>query len=152
MNLLLEHSKCVQFYTYLDPIFDLEPRLEQFTYLISDLETAGQMHERLSGSSLIIPGKELHDIVVSAKVQFVWAVISAFDYEPTMPAELPYADGNTGLWTGSPKPQADGARFEIVCWDSGATLFIGIDAAFGQKLRMRYPDIRDLDDYSRTQG
>jgi len=152
MNLLLEHSKFVDYYTYLDPIFEVAPELAEFTYLISDIEIVGEIDERLAHGPIVISGRNLRAIVEEKKVQFIWAVLSAFDHEPTIPTELPYADGNSGLWADSPRPQMRDAKFEIVCWDSGATLFIGLEPAVGEKLKQRYPDIRDLDAYNRKKG
>ena len=152
MNLLLEHSKFVDYYTYLDPIFDAAPELADFTYLISNVEVAGEVDERLTCSPIVISGFQLRAIVKEKKVQFVWAVLSAFDHDPMIPAELPYADGNSGFWTGSPRPQAHGAKFEIVCWDSGATLLIGIEPEVAMKIKQRFSDIQDLDAYNQKRG
>jgi hypothetical protein len=149
MNLLLHRSNFVDFYTYLDPIFEAAPELADFTFLISEIELGCQRDERLASEPSIISGHELRAIVESRKVQFIWAVLSAFDDKPAVPTELPFADGNSRFWEGSPKPQISDAKFEIVCWDSSATLFIGIEAATATKLRHRYPDILDLDDYNR---
>ena len=151
MNLLLERSKFVEYYTYLDPVFRAAPEFVDFTFLISDIEIGGGC-ERLAKGPLVISGRELQAIVEKEKVQFIWAVLSAFDREPAIPDELPYADGNPGLWKGSPKPQNSGEKFEIVCWDSGSTLFIGIEASTAEKLRQRYPDIQDLDEYNKNHG
>jgi len=152
MNLLLEHSKFVEYYTYLGPIFEAAPELAEFTYLISDLETAGETDGRLARGPIVITGRDLRAIVTERKVQFIWAVLSAFDHEPAIPPELPYADGNTGFWTDAPRPQMRDAKFEIVCWDSSATLFIGLEAATAAKIQKRYPDTRDLDAYNRKKG
>jgi hypothetical protein len=150
MNLLLERSKFVDYYTYLDPIFQAAPELADFTYLISDLEIGGGC-ERLAKGPLVLSGIELQAIVENEQVQFIWAVLSAFDREPAIPAELPYADGNQALWKGSPKPQISDAKFEIVCWDSASTLFIGVEASTAAKLQQKYPDIQDLDEYNQNQ-
>ena len=150
MNLLLERSKSVEFYTYLDSIFEAAPELADFSYLISDVEIGGSREERLTKDPIVISGRELCSIVKKDKVQFIWAVFSAFDGAPAVPAELPYADGNPSFWKDSPKPQIPEAKFEIVCWDSSSTLFIGIHAYTAAKLLQRYPDIQDLDEYNRN--
>jgi hypothetical protein len=149
MNLILEKSKFVEHYTYLDPIFDTAPEFAEFTYLISDLAILSPnsfTDTKLSDNPLVISGRVLRDIVQKDKIQFVWAVLSGFDREPIIPSELPYADGNPNFWQGVPTPQIPEAQFEIVCWDSGATLFIGIDSLVAEKLRRKYPDILDLDE------
>lgn len=146
MNLILQNSKFVDFHTYLDPIFDAGPELAGFTYLVSDLEVGFSSDRRLLHSPIVITGHELKKIVDGEKVQFVWAVLSAFTHAPKMPGKPPYADGNPGFWHGSPEPQIPDASFEIVCFDSSATLFIGVDESIAEKLRGKYPDIRLLED------
>lgn len=152
MNLLLEHSKFVEYYTYLDPIFAAAPELADFTFLISDIEIAGETDERLARDPMVIQGRELRAIVEDKKVQFIWAVLSAFDHQPKIPEELPYADGNSGFWSGSPRPQLSDAKLEIVCWDSSATLFIGLDPSTVAKIQQRFPDIRDLNVYNQKRA
>jgi hypothetical protein len=152
MNLLLKRSKFVEYYTYLDPIFHAAPELVDYTFLVSDIEIGWCSSERLAKDPLVISGRELQAIVAKEKVQFIWAVLSAFDHEPVIPEELPYANGNPKLWVDSPKPQIANAKFEIVCWDSGSTLFIGIESSTAAKLRQKYPDIQDLDEYNRNHG
>lgn len=117
-NLLLNRSKFVECYTYLDPIFEAAPELADFTFLITDIELGNHRDERLASEPIIISGHELRAMVEAKKIQFIWAVLSAFDHIPTVPSELPFADGNSQFWEGSPKPQITDAKFEIVCWDS----------------------------------
>lgn len=80
------------------------------------------------------------------EVQIIWAVLSAFKKEPKEIGELiPFADGNSELWKGSPKPQLKSAIFEIVCWDSSSTLFIGVSDEIGKDLILSYPDIKKIE-------
>lgn len=44
MNLILEKSQFVDFYTYLDPIFEAVPQLADFQYLISDPQVTACSH------------------------------------------------------------------------------------------------------------
>ncbi len=105
MNLLLSRSKFVECYTYLDPIFEAAPELADFTFLITDIELGNHRDERLASEPIIISGHELRVMVEAKKIQFIWAVLSAFDHKPIVPSELPFADGNLQFWEGSPKPQ-----------------------------------------------
>jgi hypothetical protein len=146
MNLILQNSRFVDFHTYLDPIFEAVPELADFTYLISDHEVGWCADKRLAHSPMVIAGHELKKIVDGEKVQFIWAVLSAFNHVPIVPKKPPYADGNPGFWRGTPMPQMPDASFEIVCFDSSATLFIGVDASIAEKLRRKYPDIRILEE------
>jgi len=146
MNLILQNSARVQYYTYLDTIFDAVAEFESYWYLISELEYNQCEDPRLLSELIIISGAELKTIVEKEHIQFIWGVLSAFTEKPTeVPDELPFADGNPEFWKGSPQPQAPGAKFEIVCFDSSLTLFIGVPEPMAEKLRRLYPDILDLD-------
>jgi hypothetical protein len=59
--------------------------------------------------------------------------------------DLPYADGNPALWKGSPKVQLKEAVFEIVCFDSGATLLIGAPGEIGAQFKAVFTEARALD-------
>ena len=144
MNLLLENSTSVEAYTYLDELFEAIPRLQSYIYLLSDLEATNWSRGE---SPITISGSDLFKTISSSQVQFIWGVLSAFTDEPVTPDDLPYADGNATLWKPNSIPQCSGAEFEIVCWDSGATLFIGVDDTFAADLREVYPDIKCLDSY-----
>jgi len=146
MNLILEKSRYVESYTHLRALFDAVPQLRSYFYVISDLEVSGTKDPRLFGDVVRLSGEELHAMVRSEDMQFVWAVFSALEEPPArLPLELPSADGNPRFWEGSPKPQMPGASFEIVAFDASCTLFIGVDAALAARLRDLYQDIADLD-------
>ena len=143
MNLLLTDSKHVDFYTYLDQLFEVIPRFQSYNYLVSDLVAPNWT----SKDSVTISGTDLFQLITYSKVQFIWGVFSAFTEIPIIPSDLPYADGNSSLWKPNSKLQCVGAEFEIVCWDSGSTLFIGVDEALASDLKSLYPDIQQLDAY-----
>lgn len=145
MNLIVENSRYVQYYTYLDRVFSEIPELQQYNWLLSDLELNFCSDPRLSQESVVIEGASLNEILQKAHMQFIWAVLSGYIEKPQIPKKLPYADGNPHFWEGSPKPQGDGAQMEIVCWDSTCTLFINVNESIATKLRGLYPDIKDLD-------
>jgi hypothetical protein len=150
MNLILENSACMEYHTYFGKLFESVPELSSYSYLISGLDTNGSTDERLRSDVVVLSGEELAAIVREHDVQFIWAVLSAFREIPkALPLELPFADGNPNFWRGSPRPQLPGATFEIVCFDSGCTLFIGVDAGLAANLKSVYPDIRDLDERNR---
>ena len=145
MNLLLHKSEHVEFYTYLDSLFDACGELREYEYLITDLEVSYSTDQRLHQDVVTISGEELYEIIKKESVQFIWGVFSAYNKAPLMVRNLPYADGNRQLWEGSPSPQANGALFEIVAWDSGCTLFIGLSDSIAKTLKELYPDIKNLD-------
>ncbi|WP_145365012.1 hypothetical protein [Stratiformator vulcanicus] len=84
---------------------------------------------------------------------FQWAVVSAIPAhcqdDLTTLAEAPYADGNTGFWSGVPSPQYSLAAFEIVCWDSSAILCIGADETIAAAFENAFPGAVDLDEINR---
>lgn len=68
--------------------------------------------------------------------------------EPRL-SEAPYAGGNSDFWKGIPKKQWTDSLFEIVCWDSSATLWIGLPDKLGMKVLKNAPGIMDLDELNK---
>lgn len=150
-NLIIEDSKYVDFYTYLDSVFATIPELRKLYWLITDLECNHCPDPRLREDPVLIEGKTFNEIIQVNEIQFIWGVLSGFSDKPIkIPAKLPYADGNPRFWKGKPKPQATGAEIEIVCWDSTCTLFINANDSVATKLKELYPDIRNLDDENKS--
>jgi hypothetical protein len=153
MNLILENSKYVEYYTDLCKLFNNIPELIQYNYLISDIEFNHCSDSRLHKNPVIIDGKVLFEIVKKEDIQFNWAVLSAFKSKiESNPVKVPFADGNSTFWQGHPKPQAPGAEFEIVCWDSASTFFINMHNDITEKLLKLFPDIKDLDKENESRG
>jgi hypothetical protein len=146
MNLILENSKYVEYYTYLDRVFDAIPELQKFNWLITDLEVNFVDDPRFYQEPVLIDGSSLNQVLQKTSIQFIWAVFSGYlEKLIEIPDELPFADGNPDFWEGSLKPQAKGAQLEIVCWDSTCTLFINVSDGMATKLKELYPDIKNLD-------
>ena len=86
---------------------------------------------------------------IEARPVFAWGVLSAISFDDLPAAKAancyPYADGNRGFWTGCPKPQHPLAAFEVVCWDSSATLLIGGSSKVADAFLAAYPSALDLD-------
>ncbi|WP_236696674.1 hypothetical protein [Rhodopirellula islandica] len=103
----------------------------------------------------LVDGDTLYDFALN-RPQFVWSVLSALpasaDFDPTILDSVPYADGNADLWHGSPRPQFSDASFEIVCWDSSATLLIGASDDVANAFLAAYPDARNLDTDNQSRG
>ena len=80
--------------------------------------------------------------------QYIWAVFSAF--APDIAASqidlqsLPSAE-SPDFWQDHAKPQHPQALFEIVCWDSTCTLFIGLPDKLAQRVVAEFPECRTLD-------
>ena len=125
VNLIVENSEYVKHYTYLDEDFSTIPELRKLNWLITDLELNKVEDPRLLRDPVVIDGVSLTEILQKTKMQFIWAVLSGYPQKSIeVPEDLPYADGNPNFWTGSPKPQAEGAQVEIVCWDCHPQKFI----------------------------
>ena len=143
MNYIQSNTNKVDFYTsLLDVERWLEINLEDYDWNISDIDGAWPELDDPSW----VTGIELKSKLEEFDYQFVWAVLSAFPkghYKQL--SDKPYADGNPHFWKGMPEKQMDSSLFEIVCWDSSATLFIGLPTEMGEKLVSNAPGIKDLD-------
>ena len=149
MNLILERSKQMRWYTDMRLVFSALPGVcETHDWLISDIDCNFYPDERIAYGTnpVLISGPELLEIVNEHEIQFIWAVFSALP-QGTQPdlSNVPYADGNPAFWTGSPRPQLKEALFEIVCWDSSSTLLIGAPDDIAQRFQSNFTDALDLD-------
>ncbi|MES9903817.1 MAG: hypothetical protein ABW168_14220 [Sedimenticola sp.] len=154
MNILLEKSKHIQYYGHMNDIFDvLDGVCEEYDWYVSDIETNCAPPWDANSRDMMINGYELKKIITETDIQFIWAVFSAIQkgVTPIINA-LPYADGNNDYWVGEPKPQLNGAEFEIVCWDSSLFLLIGLPDDMGQKFISKYTDAIDLDEYNKAKS
>jgi hypothetical protein len=144
MNYIQENTKDVNFYTSLKDIEKwLEIDIQEYDWHLSDIEGAWQ---ELDDPSWVL-GSDLAAKLNEFDFQFVWAVISVFPKgAKQLLSEKPFADGNQEFWEGSPKKQLADSLFEIVCWDSSATLFIGLPEELAKKLLNNAPGIKNLDE------
>jgi hypothetical protein len=144
MNFIQYKALQVEFYTSLKDVERwLEIDLSDYDWHFSDVDGGWVGLEYPSW----VPGEVLSAKLKEFDYQFIWAVISAFP-KGTKPFldNNPYADGNPGFWEGSPKKQIGNALFEIVCWDSSATLFIGLPDFLSKVLLKNAPGIKNLDE------
>ncbi len=144
MNLIQENAKEVEFFTSLRDIEKwMEINMEDYDWHFADVDGGWAPLE----SPRWVTGKELRSKITEFDYQFVWAVISAYPSGTEVKlSEIPYADGNPEFWIGSPKKQLDDSLFEIVCWDSSATLFIDLPDQLGQNILKNAPGIKNLDE------
>lgn len=109
MNLILEKTNQVKFFTNMNKVFlGLRILCRDYDWYVSDIETNGYFVEEGWYSGL-----ELEEKITGNDVQFIWAVFSAVPkstrFEVT---ESPFVDGNPDYWNGSnPRPQLSGGRF-----------------------------------------
>lgn len=150
MNLIVEKSPQIKWYTDLYPFFSrIESIVRSYTWLWTNVDLLAPIpFEEDAPDVYWISGDALVEFVTN-RPQFIWSVLSAISPNNVGAARkldcYPYADGNRGLWINSPKPQHPHAEFEIVCWDSGATLLIGGKGEVLDAFLVAYPGAHDLD-------
>ena len=146
MNFIQENTNKVNFYTSLRDVSKwLEISLEDFDFHLTDVDGGWDYNQ----DPKWITGLALNSIIKEFDYQFVWAVISFYPKGTTPKlSEEPYADGNPDFWIGNPKKQLEDSLFEIVCWDSSATLFIGLPNDLSEKLLKNAPGIEDLNKFN----
>ena len=140
MNLVLENPEQVAWYTDMAAILramGVDPK--DYNWYLSDIDANGTMPLPEEGDGWVT-GDALAELL-SKPIQFVWGVFSAFP--PGVRVEVsraPVADGNRNLWyPPEASPQLPGACFEVVCWDSSATLLIGISQEQAAEFLRAFP-------------
>lgn len=139
------------FYTDLRAVFDvLGDRILDFHWLLTDVDCIHTPAELPpDGDPLLCSGGALRDILrrQSHPPQFVWAVLTGLDpdlqIDLSVVRNLPFANGNAALWRGKPRIQCPGARVEIVCWDSSATLLTTGDQDLVTRFCSGFPEAVD---------
>ena len=150
MNLIAEKTPRIEWYTDLYPFFcEIESIVRSHAWLWTDIDINTQLPILEDKPGVIwISGDAIFEFTANHP-QFIWSVFSAISSATVDAAKaldcIPHADGNPDFWVGSPTPQHPNAVFEIVCWDSSATLLIGADQTIANAFRRAYPDVRDLD-------
>lgn len=142
MNLILERTDQVRFFTNMrEVIAALGISCSDYDWYVSDIETNGFQFAEGWYS-----GGELELRIASDDIQFIWAVFSAFPKGMRVDVrDAPFVDGNPHYWDGSePGPQLEEAIFEIACWDSSATILVGLDAEKVRSYRSNFSDAVDL--------
>ena len=142
MNLIIKNTEQIKFFTYLPQIFDaLKIACREFDWYLSDIETNG-----FDIKDGWYTGEELSQRIEENEIQFIWGVISAVKKRNRpIVADSPYADGNSDLWNiPNIKPQLPEALFEIVSWDSSATILIGLNDELTEKFTSVYSDAKKL--------
>lgn len=145
MNLVLESSERVPFYTDMRcTLTAMGVEASAYDWYVSDLE-ANVAVSALGFGDVWVTGEELSQ-VLAGDIQFVWAVFSAVPKGTKFDVEVPpVADGNASFWQ-SPevRPQLQGACFEIVCWDSSATVLVGVSQEQAARFLAAYPEAKPL--------
>ena len=146
MNLILERTKQVRFFTNMQLVFSaLGISASDYDWYVSDVETNYYGNE-FESKDQWIEGSLLQNFVQNNEVQFIWAVFSAVprgtSYDVINP---PYIEGNPDYWCGKEiTPQLEGALFEIACWDSSATILVGLPTKLELNFEAIYTDAKSL--------
>ena len=145
MSLILERSSQVPFYTDMRLTLQaLGITAARFDWFVSDIESS--VGEGFPDEDAWFEGEELQRLLDSQEIQFVWAVFSAVPrgYRCNVKT-APYVEGYPDYWKlAQPKPQLPGALFEVACWDSSATIFVGLPEALSASLISALPDAEPL--------
>lgn len=146
MNLILERTDQVRFFTNMRLVFSaLGISAADYDWFISDIET-NYYGTGFTSEDQWMEGQALQSFVSQNEVQFIWAVFSAVPkgYRPAVLA-APYIEGNPDFWNGKEMaPQLDGALFEIACWDSSATILVGLPPTLEENFKLAYSDACSL--------
>ena len=148
MNVILENSPNVAYYTDMRVVMEsLGNQFRNYDWLISDIDGGfWDEHAPQLEDPTVIDGPHLEQVLSANSGQFIWAVFSAFPRGTAIDlGVLPKADGNPDFWHNKPKPQHPDALFEIVCWDSSATLLIGVPDEMANLFLSAFPEARNLD-------
>jgi hypothetical protein len=145
MNLVLESPECVPFYTDMrSTLTAMGVEATAYDWFVSDVETNIAV-PALADGDVWVTGDELSRML-SHDIQFIWGVFSAVPrgtrFEVLVP---PGADGNPSFWQPpAVRPQLEGACLEIVCWDSSATVLVGVSSVQAERFLATYPDALPL--------
>ena len=154
MNLILEKTDQVPFFTNMALVFNaLGISAADYDWYVSDIETNCSVPV-FSQNNRWISGRELQEFLNNSDVQFIWAVFSAVPKGVHFIVETPpYSHDNPSYWREEDvQPQLEGALFEIVCWDSSATILIGLPAAAEASFIRAFPDTRPLVSVAQRHG
>ena len=144
MNVVLEDPKAVPYFTDMKATLqaaEIDPL--NFEWYLSDLETNFTI-DALPIRAGWMTGEEMQRALSKENLQFVWAVFSAFPRGMRFEVnDEPCADGNPRYWSDANlKPQLPGANFEVVSWDSSATLLVCVPEQSGLAFMRKYPQAK----------
>lgn len=144
MNFVLEGPSRVPFYTDMAAtLAALGIAAEAYDWYLNDLE-CNVIPEGFSESDQWMTGQDLQRLLLKPDLQFIWGVFSAVPIGYRAAVErAPYPDG-PDIWLPHATPQLPGAHFEIICWDSSATVLIGLPEAALQRFQAVYPEVKAI--------
>ncbi len=116
-----------------------------YDWFVSDIEN-NYYGTDFASEDQWIEGEALQNFVDKSEVQFIWAVFSAVPKGfRSAVTKVPYIEGNEDYWNGKEMPpQLPGALFEIACWDSSATILVGLPPELEENFKRAYSDACSL--------
>ena len=144
MNVALDDFSAVPYFTDMNATFEAaEIKAADFDWYVSDLETNYAL-DALPASAGWMTGLELEEALAKPGLRFIWAILSAFPRGTSFEVpDEPCADGNPQYWSNPKlKPQLPGALFEVIAWDSSATILVGVPDHSGLAFMRRYPQAK----------
>lgn len=146
MNLILEGANSVRYFTDMGATLDaLGISASDYDWFVSDIET--NVGEDIFGwDDRWISGRDLQ-ASLALGIQFIYGVFSAFPkgYRRTIEAS-PRVYDNPNYWSGGAvSTQLPDALFEVACWDSSATILIGLPEQATVAFMQRYPAAKRLE-------
>lgn len=149
MNVILESSAPVQHFASLPATLTAaQISVGYYDWYICDVEV-DVPYPDIDLSDRWYTGDEMSAIFMSAPLQFVWGVFSAFPRRPRAlrpPVHLvPFVKVNEDYWADAPRlPQLPEAVLEIACWDGCATILSGLTLEQAWAFKSRFPQARLL--------
>jgi hypothetical protein len=146
MNLILESPASVPYFTDLGCILKATGlEIRNFDWYVSDVETNLDVPDLLAGSRWFT-GEELAQVLATDQLQFIWGVLSAVPKGMRCPIEAePIVYGNRSYWVaGEIRPQLPSASLEVACWDSSATILLGLSDEQAVAFKKVFPEAKLL--------
>ena len=148
------NEKGEEYYTDMSRVFEsIKNRQRDYNWLITDCECIcdTEISKTIEQQYCWISGEDLTDLVMKNRIQWVWAVLSAFDKSVTLPEvlkyDLPRADGYPGFWKKPLSVQHPLAQIEIAAFDSSCTLLFCKEKEVVDSFLKYFPQSEPLEDY-----
>lgn len=154
MTLILGDSEQIDFHTDLNKL--IKPFKKEFlslNWLLTDQEYVIldsnqkeiKAHLDYESEKIEFEGHELLELIENRNIQFIWGVFCGI--KGKIPAisidELPYADGNSEIWTEPDKFLLEESEFEIICIDSSYSIVKFRDKRLEERFKKEFKDSKN---------